>query len=418
MYSSDKGKEMWFICKDAAPLSESGIFFRTLKQAQYFQTKGYSVKIICSNWVHNTNICHGNEKIWTSEVHDGIEYIFLKSLYYGNSGIKRFLSYVKFAADISKLLKDLPKPDVIVHTSRIPFDYQIYTFARKCKAKYIMDVSDLWPAEFNKNGYLRKESIILKLLYQVEKNLYSKADHVVFSFEGGKDYIIDHKWDKQNNGGPIDLAKVHYVNTGVDLKEFYSRKDLNKVEDKDINATDTFKVVYLGTMRESNDIGQIIDAAQCLKGNDNIVFLLYGDGPEREKLEERVAKEGITNVKFKDKWVTPEYVPYILTHSSVNLLNYMKGGAQYGGSMNKMFMAIASGKPIICNVGMGYSPIRKFNIGIDRSFDTPTEYADAIMSFYNMGQEEYDNLCSNCRKAAEDFDCNKLIAHMEEACEL
>lgn len=410
--------EMWFICKDAAPLSESGIFFRTLKQAQYFQSKGYTVKIICSDWVHNTQICHKTESFCKSEIHDNVEYIFLKSLYYGNSGLKRLVSYVKYAFDIKNLLKVMPKPDVIVHTSRIPFDYHIYNFARKCKAKYIMDVSDLWPWELEHNGILNKSNPILKFFYKIEKKLYSKADEVVFSFEGGADYIYDHKWDLQKNNGPIDMNKVHYVNTGLDYKEFMDRLAQNKIEDEDLLNEQYFKVIYLGSIRPLNNVAQLIDAAKCLLPYDKIQILIYGDGSDRELLEKRVKEENISNVIFKDKWVLPEYVPFILSHASLNILNYMKGWAPYGGSMNKMFMAIASGKPILCNAGMGYSPIRKYNLGIDQFFPTSKEYADGILSFYQMSDTVYKQLCTNCKKASEEFDCFKLAQDFETFCNL
>lgn len=409
---------IWFVCKDAAPLSESGIFFRTLKQAQYFQNQGYRVKIICSNWVHNSEVCHKTENGWGSEVHDDVEYVFVDSLYYGKSNVKRLASYVLFARCIFKLLKVMDKPDVIVHTSRIPFDYQIYSFAMKCKAKYIMDVSDLWPWELEHNSVLSKNNLILKLFYKIERRLYSMADHVVFSMEGGPDYIRAHGWDKQEHNGPIDIEKVHYVNTGLDYKEFCERLECYSIDDADLLAEDTFKVVYLGSIRPANDVRQLVEAAKCLRDNGRIKILIYGNGPERQPLEKLVETEELTNVIFKDMWVKPEFVPFILSHASLNLLNYMKGWAPYGGSMNKMFMAMASGKPILCNAGMGFSPIRKYNIGVDRYFATSQEYAEAIASFANMSQDEYRVLCERCRSAATEFNTFDLVEQFEEFCEL
>ena len=409
---------IWFICKDAAPLSESGIFFRTLKQAQYFQQKGYEVKIICSDWVHNREICHKTDGLLSVETHDGVEYVFLKSLYYGKSNIKRLVSYVLFANKIYKLLDRLPCPNIIVHTSRIPFDARVYNFARKCKAKYIMDVSDLWPWELEHSGTFGKSNPILKLFYKIEENLYSKADHVVFSLDGGSDYICQHGWDKQAHGGSIDLEKVHYVNTGLDYEEFKFRLRNYSVQDEDLNNENLFKIVYLGSIRPANDVGQLIDAAKNLLDNKKIKILIYGDGPDRARLEEKVIKEKISNVAFKDKWVTPEYVPYILSHASLNLLNYMKGWAPYGGSMNKMFMAMASGKPILCNAGMGYSPITKYKIGIDQYFETSQEYANAIVSFAEMSKEEYQSLCDRCKIAAQEFDTFDLVRKFEEYCNI
>lgn len=413
----DKG-EIWFICKDAAPLSESGIFFRTLKQAQYFQSKGYSVKIICSDWVHNTSIQHKSDTFWKTEIHDDVEYLFLKSLYYGNSSFRRLISYLLFSFKINKLLKVFVKPDVIIHTSRIPFDSYVFSFAKKCHAKYIMDVSDLWPWELEHNNVLNHNNILLKLFYKVERYLYAKADHVVFSIEGGQDYIYGHKWDRQVNNGPIDMEKVHYVNTGLDYNEFSWRLLTNKFDDKDLLDNNTFKIVYLGSIRPANDLGQLIEAAKHLRNYPLIKILIYGNGPDRDALEKIVAEEQLTNVIFKDKWVDPNYVPFILSQASLNLLNYMKGWAPYGGSMNKLFMAIASGKPILCNAGMGYSPISKLSLGIDKSFSTSEEYAKSILYFYEMDTKAYNQICDNCKKAAKVFDCYKLAQDFANYCNL
>ena len=50
-------------------------------------------------------------------------------------------------------------------------------------------------------------------LLLIEKCLYQKADEIVFSMEGGKDYIIEKGWDLES-GGKIDLKKVR-ISSGV-----------------------------------------------------------------------------------------------------------------------------------------------------------------------------------------------------------
>ena len=75
-------------------------------------------------------------------------------------------------------------------------------------------------------------------------------------------------------------------------------------------------------------------------------------------LEKRIAEEGLTNIKMKG-FVNKQFIPYILSKSSVNILNY--SNTQYnwsrGNSSNKLFEYMASGKPIISTVKMGYSII-------------------------------------------------------------
>ena len=87
-------------------------------------------------------------------------------------------------------------------------------------------------------------------------------------------------------------------------------------------------------------------------------------------------------------------------------------------AMPGTFMAMAAGKPILCNAGMGYSPIRKYHIGTDKYLATPKEYAEAILTYYKLDKVEYETLCNNCKRTAEDFDCYKLIKNMETYCGL
>ncbi|MFY9257821.1 MAG: glycosyltransferase, partial [Dethiobacteria bacterium] len=94
----------------------------------------------------------------------------------------------------------------------------------------------------------------------------------------------------------------------------------NVLEDPDLEKG-KFNVTYVGAIRPVNNVGNILDAAALLKENQEIQFLIYGEGSQRKALEKRVEHESLTNVKMKG-YVNKQYVPYILSRSSVNVLNY------------------------------------------------------------------------------------------------
>jgi glycosyltransferase involved in cell wall biosynthesis len=143
--------------------------------------------------------------------------------------------------------------------------------------------------------------------------------------------------------------------------------------------------------------------------------LIYGDGEDRATLEKFCREKQLNNIVFKQKWVELKYVPYILSKSSLNILNYKPSSIlQYGGSQSKSFQYMASGKPICANVKMNYCPIEKFNIGIAEEFKDSKEYANAILSFYKMNKKEYTTICSNARKASENYDYELLTTRYIE----
>lgn len=408
---------IWFINKDCAPIEEYGTHLRTVKQAQFFQSKGYEVKVLCSARVHNTIINHVEYGRYKEELRNGVPFLFVRSLGYKANGVKRVLAYISFSYNVYRLRKKVKMPNVVVHTSRIPFDILVYRFVKKVGAKYIIDVTDLWPMEIEHFGFLHSKSIILRFFYRVEKMLYSKADHVVFSMEGYVEYLKEKRWTK-DQGGTINVDKTHYVNNGIDLKEYEDDLIRYKIIDKDLEDKKSFIVIYLGSIRQANHLDTLIDAAKQLLNYKEIKFLVYGDGPDRAMLEKRVADEKIENVIFKQKWIEIQYVPYVLSKASVNLLNYSANWAPYGGSMNKMMMSFASGKPIVCNAGMGYSPIRDRNLGIDKVFKSSKEYAEAILSIYRLPESEYAAMCKRVRETAKDFDTPLLCQKFQEYCDL
>ena len=190
------------------------------------------------------------------------------------------------------------------------------------------------------------------------------------------------------------------------------------INDIDLNNENTFKIIYLGSIRLANNVSQIIEVAKKLQQYNDIQFLIYGDGTERESLELRCKEEGINNVVFKDKWIEPKYVPYVLSKAAINILNYGSGWAKYGGSMNKMFMSFASGKPIVCNAGMNYSLITKNNLGIDKEFESIEEYSNAILNIYNLDKDDYQLLCKRVKETSLEFDLFKLSERFSKLCKI
>ncbi|WP_438989045.1 glycosyltransferase family 4 protein [Polaribacter sp.] len=407
-------KKVWLINQYAMP-PKYEVRIQTLKRAQYLIELGHDVTIISGSYLHNTskNLITDNKKFIIRK-YNGIKFIHIKTNSYKSNSIKRFYNLILFAFRLFFLSKRFEKPDVVSQLATVPFGNIIYYVAKRVNAKYIVDVVDLWPESFVAYGLISKNNPLTKIAYKAEKWLYQKADEIIFSMEGGKDYIIEKGWDL-NSGGKIDLKKVHYINNGVDLKDFDLNKSFFKIIDTDLENKNIFNIVYMGSIRLANNLKQLIDAAEVLKNESNIQFLIYGDGKDRVFLENYCKTKNITNVKFKQKWVELKYVPYILSRSSLNILNYKPNPiSRFGGSQSKSFQYMASGKPICANIKFGYCPITKNNLGVAKEFKSPDEYAKTIQSFVIMDSKDYNLICSNARKTAENYDYKKLTLKFEK----
>lgn len=171
-----------------------------------------------------------------------------------------------------------------------------------------------------------------------------------------------------------------------------------------------------------NNVGKLLDAAKIIKSRgdySDIQFLIFGDGVQLEELKERANKERIDTVRFKG-YINRQYIPYVLSRSAVNVLNYSQNQYNWsrGNSSNKLFEYMASGKPIISTVHMGYSLINKYKCGIELGDDTAESLANAIIEFHDMDKDQYIEIGTNGKKGAKDFDfgvlTDKLLTVIEQ----
>lgn len=405
-------KNIWIINHYAMP-PQYEVRVRNNVMARYLQNSGYNVKIFASSTIHNTkiNLIEDNKKLYIEKNYDGLNFVHIRTSSYEGNGISRIINMLQFLIRFYRVAKKIDdRPDVIICDLEAIFAASPYLISKKYKAKFILEIRDLWPESIVEYKGISRKNPIIMAMYKLEKWIYKKADKLVFSMEGGKNYIEDKGWDKD-----IDMSKIHHINNGVDLEAFNYNKENNKTDDRDLMNKDIFKVVYAGSIRLVNNVKKIVDAAQIVKDKKytNIKFLIYGDGPDRQYLEKYCIDNMIDNVFFKG-FVEKEKVPYILNSCDMNIMHFEQNSLKkYGASLNKMFEYFASGKPTVSDCEFGYDIITKYNCGIVSDNANSEQLAEAIISFYNMPKEEYNVYCNNALKAAQDFDYGILTKKLE-----
>lgn len=401
-----KVKNIWMLNHYA---SESG--GRHRKFAENLNKRGYKVKVFAASTIHNTNKnrIEGSNKYLHKDA-KGVAFIFIRASSYMGNGKRRIKNMIDYALGLLSVSKqfDTDKPDVIYASSVHPLTWLAgYRLAKRYNTKFIAETRDLWPETLIAMGQIKRNSIPAKILYALEKFIYKKADKLIFTFEGGKDYIKDIG---------LDISKARYINNGVDLEEFNRNKKEYIYKDIDLDKTDTFKIIYTGSMGQANELSYLVDAAKIIqdRGIENIQFILFGDGHQRSKLEEYIERNSVTNMLFKGR-VEKRYIPYILSKSNLNIFTgkhiYLY---KYGLSLNKMFEYFASGKPTLSNIECGYDNIEKYKCGITVEGGSSEALAEGILNFYNMPKEDYNKYCDNALKAAKDFDFKILTDKLEK----
>lgn len=386
-----------------------GMNTRHYKFASELIKRGYDVRIFTASTVHRTgiNYINDNSKCLEKEI-KGVPFIFVRTCNYEGNGIRRIRNMMEYATRVLQITKKFQKPDVIYASSPHPLAWlSAYLIAKRYNAKFIAETRDLWPETLVAMGEISRNGIPAKILYKLEKFIYKNADKLVFTIEGGKDYV-------ESIG--LDISKVRYINNGVDIEEFNHNKESNIYKDEDLDNNNTFKILYTGSMGMANSLNHLIQAAELIQNKNykDIQFILFGDGYQKIALEEYVENNNITNIVFKGK-VEKKYIPNILNKSDLNVFagkhTYLY---KYGLSPNKIFEYYASGKPTLSNIECGYDMLEKYNCGMTVKGGSAEAFAEGILKFYNMSKEEYSNYCNNALKAVQDFDFKVLTDKLEK----
>lgn len=382
---------------------------RTIMMAKYLQEFGHNVKIFCASTIHNTdiNLIDKNGPIFIEKNYNGLEYVHIKTSEYSGNGLSRVKNMLEFPLRFIRVSKQIKtNPDAIVCDLGALLAPIPYFISKKKKARFILEVRDLWPESIIEYKKLSRKNMLVKMMFVIEKWMYKKSDKIVFTMEGGRDYIIDKGWD-----GEIDLSKVYHINNGVDLDSFNENIALFTLDDDDLNNNDTFKVVYAGSIRLANNVKKIVEAAKFIqeRGFHRIQFLIYGEGSDRMPLIKFCEENNILNVKFKGQ-VEKRFIPNILSKSDVNILHFEQNSLKkYGGSLNKMFEYFASGKPTLSDCEFGYDLINRYKAGLSRDITKPEQFAEEILKFYEMDEQQYGEYCSKALKAANEYDYKSII---------
>lgn len=392
--------------------------------SKFLKKEGYEPVVFVANAKHGVpEQFVETDSLWIEKRAEDIDvpYVFVSSTLYGSNGKDRVKGMFTFYKNLRKAAvqyaKKHGKPDIIYASSAHPLTVVAgIRLAKKFGVKCIGEVRDLWPlAIVQYSERITENSIPARLMYAGEKWIYKHADAMIFTQEGGPDYVCAKGWDKKH-GGPILNENLFHINNGVDLEAFDQNRKNFPYADEDLDNPDIFKVLYCGSIRRVANVGQLLDAAKLIT-NPKIKLLIFGMGDEVDMLKQRIKDEGISNVVIKG-YVNKQYIPAIDCKADLNIVHRkMSKTTLQGESYRKSFEYFAAGKPVFYTVRPGYSLAERYHLGRMTEGFEPGDFAAGIQAMAEMSDEERAEMGRNARKAAEDFDFKNLTKKLIEIIE-
>jgi glycosyltransferase involved in cell wall biosynthesis len=310
--------------------------------------------------------------------------------------IPRTASYLSFA--LSSLVVGavrLPRLDVLITESPpLPLGLTGFLLSRLKRARWVFNVSDLWPETAIALGSLGNGRLT-RLAYRLEAFCYRRASAVSCQSREIEESI--------NERFP-QVRTISFVN-GTDTDRF-SPARRSETFWQDRVGDDRTIAVYAGLHGACQGLDQLIEAAEELQ-DDRLRLVLVGDGPEKEALVESAGRRRLGNVTFLEPQ-PKDAVPALLASADIAVVPLRT--RLPGAVPSKLYEAMASGLPVVLVAeGEPAEILRSTKAGIAVSPGDVKGLADALRRLAES-EDERDELGAAARAAAvERFDRRPIV---------
>lgn len=344
-------------------------------------------------------------RVFQFEWMDGVEVVRVWTYITANEGFaRRTLDYMSFMVTGFLAGLFLPRPDVIVSTSPQFFTACAAWVLSVFKWRpFVFELRDLWPDSIIAVGAMR-ESAAIRAMKRLEYFLYRKAARIVSVTNSFKTVL---------SGNGIPAQKVAVVRNGADLKGFTPGPKPEELLKKH-GLEGKFVAAYIGTIGMAHGLGTILDAAERMKADRSIAFVLVGDGAERVQLEREARERGLENVIFAGAVGKDQVVSYWRLADAA--LVPLRNRPVFRHVLpSKIFEAMATERPIVLGVlGESAALLEAAGAGMVIQPESAEELEKALRHLAADPEGAKEMGRKGRRFVESEFDRDKLAAQMLE----
>lgn len=323
--------------------------------------------------------------------------------------VRRMASYMSFVSSSAILgLPMLPRKLDYLFTESPPLFLGMsgWWLSRIKRAKWIFNVSDLWPASAVWLGVV-SDGPALRMAERLEAFCYRKSWLVSCQTKSIQRDIV----------GRFPSVATYHLPNGADTRRDAARPERESELRSLIRAGAACIGVYAGLLGAAQQLGQTLDALARVPVSTGLRLVFVGDGPEKELLKRKAASLGLGDRALFVDPVPKEDVPalYAAADFGVACLAPMFRDAV----PSKIFDVMAAGKPLLLVAqGEAVEMVGRVDAGVTVS---PGDIEAIASSLSRLASDEEwrARLGANGRAAAMGpFNAEKVVAgfveHLEQ----
>lgn len=272
--------------------------------------------------------------------------------------------------------RDARDCDVIFAASTPPIQGAMTSFVKKFNKKpFVYNLQDIFPDSLAGTGLAKKGGLLWKVGRVIENFTYRNADKIIVISEDFKKNIMA-------KGVPEDKIVVIYnwvdQNAVVDVPRseniLFDRYGLDRAK---------FHITYNGNIGLTQNMDMLLEVAKALEANEDIQFVLVGNGVYLDQVEQIIKDRNIGNVTLLP-FQPYEEISHVFSLGDVSLV-ISKPGVGANSVPSKTWSIMSASRPILANFDENElkTIIEENNCGIFTKAGDKVAFTDAILKLYN-----------------------------------
>lgn len=270
------------------------------------------------------------------------------------------------------------------------------------RAPVVLWVLDLWPETLSAIGAVRSPSV-LRWVGRLVAFIYNRCTLVLGQSHGFKASIEKYCRDPQ---------KIRYFpswSEGV-----FSHSGAAPAPEV-AHLPEKFNVLFAGNLGEAQDLSAVLEAAELLKDNANVRWLIVGDGRMSKWLQDEVKRRDLQQQVLLLGRHPVERMPSFYAHADALLVSLKKDPVFSLTIPGKVQSYLMSGIPILGMLdGEGAEVIRSAKAGLVCEAGDASGLAAAVQEMAKMRPEDRKVMGASGRRFAQrEFDRTMLMDRLE-----
>lgn len=325
----------------------------------------------------------------------------------GHGAVRLFLNYLSFVIGACfwgpwRLRGQQADVIFVFEPSPVTVGLPAVLLGRLKRAPVVFWALDLWPETLAAIGVVRSPRV-LGWVGNLVKFIYERCTLVLGQSRGFLASISRYC---------SDTRKIRYFPSWAE--EVFSQPDL--VPAPEVLAQEgVFNVLFAGNIGEAQDLPAVLDAAESLKHNAAIRWLIVGDGRKSGWLEEEVVRRGLQGSVLLLGRFPVERMPSFYAHADALLVSLKKDPVFSMTIPGKVQSYLMAGVPLVGMLdGEGAKVIKEANAGLVCAAGDASGLASAVLEMAAMHVDQRHQLGVNGRAFAQkEFGRSLLMDRLE-----